>query len=73
MSRKGNCWDNSVAESFFASLKKEAIGSKVFETREEAKTELFSYIECFYNRERLHSTLGYLAPFEFEKNASRVS
>lgn len=70
MSRKGNCWDNAVAESFFASLKRELEGCEAgFETREQARRELFEYIEVFYNRERLHSSLGYLSPAEFERAA----
>lgn len=66
MSRKGNCWDNAVAESFFGTLKQELIYQKNFQTKEEAKQEIFQYIEVFYNRKRLHSTLGYLTPHEFE-------
>lgn len=67
MSRKGNCWDNAVAESFFATLKKDLIYRFDFDTREQAKIEIFKYIEVFYNRRRIHSTLGYLSPFEFEE------
>ena len=62
MSRKGNCWDNAVMESFFATLKKELIHQQRYATREEAKRSLFEYIEVFYNRERLHSALGYQSP-----------
>ena len=70
MSRKGNCWDNAVAESFFATLKRELEGCEAgFETRQEARRELFEYIEIFYNRERRHSALGYLSPTQFERSA----
>ena len=67
MSRKGDCWDNAVVESFFATLKKELTHHTPFETREQARREIFDYIEVFYNRVRLHSTLGYLSPYEFEQ------
>jgi hypothetical protein len=67
MSRKGNCWDNSVAESFFGSLKTECIFSSVYKTRDEAKRDIVDYIEMFYNSKRRHSYLGYLSPREFEK------
>ena len=66
MSRKGDCWDNACAEAFFASLKAEVIGDRIFLTREQARREIFEYIEVFYNRRRLHSYLGYLTPHEFE-------
>ncbi len=69
MSRKGNCWDNAVAESFFHTLKVELIHDRHYHTRQEARTELFEYIEVFYNRQRRHSSLGYLTPAEFEKMA----
>ena len=65
MSRKGNCYDNACAESFFGSLKTEGCG-KVFASRSEARQAIFEYIEVFYNRQRLHSTLGYLSPEQFE-------
>ena len=64
MSRKGNCWDNAVAESFFHTLKVELIYRNMFKTRDEAKRKIFEYVEMFYNRRRAHSTLGYLSPFE---------
>ena len=67
MSRRGNCYDNAVAESFFSSLKKERIKRKIYSTREEAKSEIFEYIEVFYNRKRRHSHLNQLSPVEFEK------
>ena len=67
MSRKGNCWDNAVAESFFHTLKVELIQGKIYDTRQDAKTDIFDYIEIFYNRQRRHSYLGYLSPVDFEK------
>lgn len=67
MSRKGNCWDNAVAESFFHSLKTECIENKIYANQEEAKHEIFDYIEVFYNKRRRHSFLGYTSPLEFEK------
>ena len=68
MSRNGNCWDNSVAESFFKTLKTELVYHDDFRTRYEAKQSIFKYIEIFYNRERLHSDNGYLSPAEYENN-----
>lgn len=68
MSRKGNCYDNSFAESFFATLKKELIYRKKFKTKEEAKKEIFEYIEVWYNRFRLHSSIGYMTPVQFEES-----
>ncbi len=65
MSRTGNCYDNAVMESFFATLKTECVRSQ-FVTRAQARTVIFEYIECWYNRQRLHSSLGYLSPIEFE-------
>jgi transposase InsO family protein len=67
MSRKGDCWDNAPMESFFATLKKELVHQRRFRTREEARREIFEYIEVFYNRERLHSSLGYVSPAEYER------
>jgi len=67
MSRKGNCWDNAVAESFFHSLKVEAIYGEKFRTRDEARRAVFDWIECFYNKNRRHSALGYLTITEFEQ------
>ena len=66
MSRRGNCWDNAVAESFFSSLKKERIRKKVYRTRSIAKSDIFEYIEMFYNRTRRHSHLGGISPEAFE-------
>jgi transposase InsO family protein len=70
MSRKGNCWDNACVESFFGTLKKELIHHRRYLTREEARQEIFEYIEVFYNRMRRHSTLGYYSPAEFEAMAA---
>ena len=67
MSRVGNCYDNAVAESFFGTLKTECVIGQ-FATRALAHTTIFEYIEVWYNRQRLHSTLGYLSPAEFELN-----
>jgi len=70
MSRPGNCWDNAVVESFFATLKTELIQGRLYHTRQNARTEIFEYLEGFYNRSRRHSTLGYLSPVEFERRAA---
>ena len=67
MSRKGNCWDNAVAESFFRTLKTALISLEEFETHEQARTGGFEYIEVFYNRQRCHSANGYLAPLTYEQ------
>ena len=67
MSRKGNCYDNAPMESFFGTLKTELIHHRCYLTRREARTDIFEYIEVFYNRYRRHSALGYLAPVAFEK------
>ena len=67
MSRKGNCWDNACMESFFGSLKTEWLGNKKYKTREEAKSNIFNYIEMFYNRKRRHAALGYLSPAAYEE------
>jgi putative transposase len=69
MSRAGNVWDNAAMESFFSSLKTERTASKTYRTRDQAKADVFDYIECFYNPKRRHSTLGYLSPMEFEMQA----
>jgi len=66
MSRKGNCWDNACIESFFGTLKKELVHHRRYATREEARQDIFEWIEVFYNRQRRHSTLGYRSPAEFE-------
>ncbi len=67
MSRKGNCWDNAVSESFFHTLKTELVHHQKFRTRDEAKQVIFEYIEVFYNRERLHSANDYLSPKDYEE------
>ena len=67
MSRKGNCWDNAVAESFFGSLKQERVQWRSYQTRYEAQQDILNYISMFYNSYRLHSTLGYTSPNEFER------
>jgi len=67
MSRRGNCWDNAVAESFFATLKIELVREETWTTRAAARAALFEYIEVFYNGQRRHSTLGYLSPRAFEQ------
>ena len=66
MSRKGNCYDNAAKESFFHTLKTELVHHEHYRTRDEARASVFDYIETFYNRKRLHSTLGYMSPAEFE-------
>lgn len=70
MSRKGNCWDNACVESFFGTLKRELVYHRRYVTREEAKQDIFEYIEVFYNRQRRHSTLGYDSPAEYEARAA---
>ena len=67
MSRRGNCYDNAVAESFFATLKRELVHRQSYATRDAARQSLFEYIEVFYNRQRRHSALGYVSPDQFEK------
>lgn len=67
MSRRGNCWDNAVAESFFSSLKKERIRKRIYKTRDLARSDIFDYIEMFYNRTRRHSHLGGVSPEAFER------
>ena len=67
MSRRGNCWDNAVAESFFSSLKKERIQKRIDKTRDLARADVFDYIEVFYNRNRRHSHLGGISPEAFER------
>jgi putative transposase len=69
MSGVGQCWDNAPMESFFASLKKELTHHEDYATREEARASIFEYVEVFYNRQRRHSTLGYVSPAEYERAA----
>ena len=73
MSRRGNCWDNGVAESFFSALKLELVEGERFESRGEAKGKVFDYIEVFYNRSRIHSATGYLSPAEYEEKFKRAA
>ena len=68
MSRTGNCYDNAVMESFFGTLKTELVHHEKYPTRAAARQSLFEYIEVFYNRQRRHSTLGYVSPHEYEKH-----
>ena len=68
-SRSGNVWDNAAMESFFSSLKTERTARKMYRTRDDAKADVFDYIERFYNPKRRHSTIGYLSPMEFERQA----
>ena len=70
MSRKGNCWDNAPMESFFHTLKTERVHHRIYATKEQARRDLFAYIEGFYNSHRLHSSLGYLSPAEMERVAA---
>ena len=69
MSRRSNCWDNAVVESFFGTLKTELVNHERYATAAEARASIFEYIEMFYNRRRLHSALGYVSPAEFERSA----
>ena len=72
MSRKGNCYDNAFIESFWSSLKYEVVYHQRFATFAEARTAIFNYIETFYNRTRLHSSLAYTSPIEFESNLNQI-
>jgi len=67
MSRTGNCYDNAGRESFFGTLKGECVERRCFQTRREARQTIFEYVECFYNRVRRHSSLGYLSPVVYEQ------
>lgn len=71
MSRRGDCFDNAMVESFFGTLKQELVNRRHFATREAARREIFEYIEVWYNRQRRHSSLGYLSPEQFEKHNER--
>jgi transposase InsO family protein len=73
MSRKGNCWDNSVVESFFGTLKQEHIFFCNYATREEARSSVFEWIEGWYNTKRVHSTLGNMCPDEYERKATKAA
>jgi transposase InsO family protein len=70
MSRRGNCWDNAPRESFFHTLKTERVHHRIYATKEQARRDLFAYIEGFYDSHRLHSSLGYLSPAEVERAAA---
>ena len=70
MSRKGNCYDNAIAESFFSTLKNELVHHQTYQTRDDASREIFAFIEGFYNRQRLHQSLDYRSPLEFERQIS---
>ncbi len=71
MSRRGNCWDNAVAESFFASLRKERIKKRIYNTRTAAEIDISDYIESLYNPRRRHSHIGVISPDDFEVAAKR--
>jgi len=71
MSRKGNCWDNALAESFFKTLKAECVYQNKFETKQQAALLIFEYIEIWYNRKRLHSALGYMSPQDYGKQLNK--
>lgn len=73
MSRRGQCWDNAVVESFFGSLKRECVHEKIYDSHDQAQTEIFDYMEIFYNRQRLHSYLDYQTPVDFESNMRQVA
>ncbi len=71
MSRKAQCWDNAAAESFFSRFKDDLIYREVWQTKSQARAAIVEYISCFYNAQRLHSSLGYLTPMEYEVRALR--
>lgn len=73
MSRKGNCWDNAIAEAFFSILKTELVYDYKYKTRQEARNSVFKYIETYYNQLRIHSSIGYLSPMEFESRIKENS
>jgi len=73
MSRKGNCWDNAPSESFFHTLKTELTHHRRYQSRQDAKEEIFEYIEVFYNRQRRHSTIGYQTPLDYETAYRKVA
>jgi putative transposase len=69
MSARGNCYDNAVVESFFGLLKRERVNGMIYRSRDEARADIFDYIECFYNRKRRHGYLGNVSPADFERVA----
>jgi len=71
MSRKGTCWDNAAMESFFGTVKDECVGSTIYSSHDEARLDLFTYMEGYYNRIRRHSTLGYLSPLNYEQKGNQ--
>jgi transposase InsO family protein len=71
MSGTGDCYDNAMMESFWATLKEECWGTTIFATRNEAKAAIFEYIEVYYNKKRIHSSLGYMSPVDYEKQGKR--
>ena len=73
MSARGNCYDNAVVESFFGVLKRERIRRYRYLTRDEARLDIFEYIECFYNRKRRHGYLGFVSPVEYEQRLLSVN
>ena len=73
MSRKGDCWDNAPVERFFSSLKREWTGDRLYRTRQEAMADVREYVAVYYNSKRLHSTLGYTTPMNYEKGLNKVS
>ena len=73
MSRKGDCWDNAVVESFFGSLKQERVQWRSYQTRWEAQQDILQYISIFYNGYRLHSTLNYVSPNEYERQFNEMT
>ncbi len=73
MSGRGNCYDNAVVESFFGLLKRERVNRVRYRTRDEARADIFEYIECFYNRKRIHGYIGNISPVEFEKQTSGLN
>ena len=73
MSRKGNCWDNAAMESFFGSLKEECVGNSVYSSHEQARCSLVEYLEIYYNRQRRHSSLGYVSPLIYEQFGNKLT
>ena len=71
MSNTGDCYDNAMMESFWATLKEECCGQKIFATRSEAKAAIFAYIEVYSNRQRIHSSLGYFSPVDYERKEEK--